>query len=339
MTAAETRIRLSVVVPVYQGADYLEELVFELERVQQDLARRTQRLELSEVIFVDDDSSDRSAEVLRELTQERSWIRVLRLSRNFGQHAATAAGIRESVGDWVATLDEDLQHHPRFLLPLLARAVYEGADVAYARPVGQVHRTRYRDLTSRLYKWLISRIAGNPYARSFNSFRMIRGEIARAAASMMRHESYLDVLLGWFTRRVAVQQLPLRDPRDEAGRKSGYRLRSLLSHARRMLVSSQLKPLRLGAAVGMAAVILSLLGAAAVFILKLLVPEAIEVRGWASLMLAIFFFGGLTTFLVGVVLEYMTILLLDSQGRPPAFVVDRSSDTELAGLLRDHLVD
>ncbi len=337
--AAGAPIRLSVVVPVYQGADYLEELVAELERVREDLRRRDLRLELAEALFVDDDSSDRSAELLRGLAQGRPWIRVLRLSRNFGQHAATAAGIRESVGDWVATLDEDLQHHPRFLLPLLARTVHEGADVAYARPVGRVHRTRYRDLTSRLYKWLISRIAGNPHARSFNSFRMIRGELARAAASRMRHESYLDVLLGWFTRRVVVQPLPLRDPRDEAGLKSGYRLRSLLSHARRMLVSSQLKPLRLGAAVGMAAILLSLLGAAAVFVLKLLLPEAIEVRGWASLMLAIFFFGGLTTFLVGVGLEYMTILLLDSQGRPPAFVVDRGSDAELAELLRDHLVE
>jgi hypothetical protein len=63
------------------------------------------------------------------------------------------------------------------------------------------------------------------------------------------------------------------------------------------------------------------------------------VSGWTSLILAIFFFGGLTTLLVGVVLEYMTILLLDSQGRPSSFAVDRSSDARLAGFLREHLVD
>jgi glycosyltransferase involved in cell wall biosynthesis len=294
---------------------------------------------LSEAIFVDDDSADGSAEVLRQVSEGRPWVQVFRLSRNFGQHAATAAGIRRSGGHWVATLDEDLQHHPRFLLPLLARAVHAGADVAYAEPVGRVHRTRYRDFTSRLYKSLMSRVAGNPQARSFNSFRMIRGEIARAAAAVMRHETYLDVVLGWFTRRVVVQPFPLRDPRDESGRRSGYGLRSLLSHARRMLVSSQIKPLRLGAAVGLAAVVLSVLGAVAVFVIKFLVPEAVEVSGWTSLILAIFFFGGLTTLLVGVVLEYMTILLLDSQGRPSCFVVDRSSDAGIAEFLRDYLVD
>lgn len=336
---ADDGVGLSVVVPVYRGAEYLEELVALLDRLRQELVERGAPLVLREAVFVDDASADGSLALLARLAEDRPWLRTVALSRNFGQHAATAAGIRCCGGDWIATIDEDLQHEPRFLLPLLARAVVERADVAYASPRGAVHRTRYRDLSSRFFKGLMTRVAGNPHTRSFNSFRMIRGEVARAAAAVMRQESYLDVTLGWFTDRVVVQPLPLLDRRDVTGKQSGYGLLSLLRHARRMLVSSQLKPLRLGGAVGFAALFLSLVGAVAVVALKLVAPGAIAAQGWASLIVAVFFFGGLSAVLLGVVLEYMTILLLDSQGRPSSFGLDRRSDERLAGFLREFLVD
>lgn len=325
-----TAILLSTVTPVYKGAGFLADLVAELAEVREALRDEGAPLELVEAVFVDDASSDGSAEVLERLAAEHSWVRPVTLSRNYGQHPATVAGVLHTSGDWVATLDEDLQHRPRFLLSLLARAVEDGTDVVYAQPDAAVHGDPFRDLSSRIYKGLVAWIVGNPQIKRFNSFRMMRGSIARAAASVSTRETYFDVALCWFTRRIAALPLPLRELREERADRSGYRLHALLRHARRLLVSSQIRPLRLGGAVGLAALAVSIGGAATALLLKLLRPEAIDVRGWTSLILTIFFFGGLISLLTSIALEYLSVLHREALGRPTFFVVDRSRDRALA---------
>jgi polyisoprenyl-phosphate glycosyltransferase len=328
-----SKVLLSVVTPVYLGAAFLDELVEELFDVRESLRRDEAPVELAEVVFVDDASSDGSAAVLERIAARHDWVRVVTLSRNYGQHPATVAGVLHTSGDWVATLDEDLQHPPRDLLSLLARAVEEGSDVVYAQPEGAVHRGRFRDLSSRAFKRLMSLLAGNPDVRRFNSFRMVRGGIARAAAAVATRETYFDIALCWFTRRIATLALPLRDVRDRTERRSGYNLRALLRHARRLLISSQIRPLRLGALIGLSCLLASLAGGIALVALKLARPDLIEVRGWTSSTLITFFFGGLIALLAGISLEYLSDLHLQALGRPTFFVVDRSQDA----LLREWL--
>jgi glycosyltransferase involved in cell wall biosynthesis len=190
------------VVPVYQGADHLPALLTALEDVRRELDSADSPVRLGEAIFVDDGSADGSDAVLARLTREHPWITVVPLSRNFGQHPATIAGILHCSGDWVATMDEDLQHHPRYLVPLLRQAVRRSSDVVYARPKGRVHKSRLRDLGSSAFKALMSRLTSNPHVRDFNSFRMMRGSIARAAASVCAHDPYFDVAMSWFTDRI-----------------------------------------------------------------------------------------------------------------------------------------
>jgi glycosyltransferase involved in cell wall biosynthesis len=90
------------------------------------------------------------------------------------------AGILYSSGDWIVTLDEDLQHRPLAIETLLKRACAEKSDVVYAQPRDWVHGGGYRDLLSRLVKRLIAGLSGNHFVQSFNSFRLIRGDVARA---------------------------------------------------------------------------------------------------------------------------------------------------------------
>lgn len=329
------KVYLSTVTPVYQGASYLRDLVAELDAVRNALAAEDGPLELLEAIFVDDAAVDDSAELLTELRQARPWMRVVHLSRNFGQHPATVAGILHSSGDWVATLDEDLQHRPEHLLPLLVHAVARRQDVVYAMARGAVHRSVFRNASSRLYKGIMAWLAGNPGIRKFSSFRLIRGSIARAAASVSTHDTYFDVVLTWFTNRLDALALPLVDVRSAEG-KSGYSFRGLLRHARRMLISSEIKPLRFGAMVGVTTLLASVVLACVTLVVKLLYPEAIQVRGWTSLILAIAFFGGLNSLLAGILLEYLSTLLLHVQGKPTFFVVDRSKDRLLEPLAERH---
>lgn len=330
----ERSVAVSVVVPIYSGATYLEELVQELDALRTHWESTGAPISLAEAIFVDDSAIDESPALIDRLAAERPWIVSLHLARNFGQHAATIAGILHSAGDWVATLDEDLQHPPGHIPDLLRHAVETSADVVYANPTNGVHASIGRDLSSRSFKRLIEWLTRNPNVRIINSFRLMRGSVARAASSVCSHETYFDVALSWFTQRFELVPMTLRDERYISTGKSGYNSRSLMSHARRMLVSSQLKALRLGALFGLVAVGLSGLGIIALVIAKLVVPETIAADGWTSLMLTIVFFGGVVVLLLGIILEYLSSLVLRAHGKPLFFTIDRSTDAQLIDYFR-----
>lgn len=324
-------INISVVVPVFAGEEYLEKLADKLEKVRVYWEEGNFPIRLSEAIFVDDCSIDNSPLIIDGLEKKYGWFVALHLSRNSGQHPATIAGILHSSGDWVVSLDEDLQHPPESIEGLLRHAARYEFDVVYAEPNTMVHESRARDATSRTYKRLVEWLTGNPHIRKANSFRLIRGSIARAAASACSHDTYLDVALAWFTQRFGSLPMTLKDQRYIKKGESGYNFRSLISHARRLLVSSHLKVLRGGAFAGVIAVVMSVFGGIGLLLLKLIAPESIQVQGWTSLVLLILFFGGLLLFLVGVALEYLSFLVQKAHGRPVFFTIDRSADAELRG--------
>lgn len=230
--------RLSIVVPVYRGERFLGRLVEEIDGLRALLHQAASPIAFERAIFVDDAAVDGSARLLDGLAAKRPWIEIIHLERNSGQHAATAAGFARSQADWIASLDEDLQHRPQSVLELLAAAASASADLAYAAPLGAVHRTLYRDFSSRAAKRCIGRLTGNSNVRHFNSFRLVRGAVARAAAELLAADTYLDIALSWCTGRVVAVPVALIDRRDHAGEKSGYDFLSLARHAQRMIVSA-----------------------------------------------------------------------------------------------------
>ncbi|MBN8943040.1 MAG: glycosyltransferase [Rhizobiales bacterium] len=322
-------ISLSVVVPIYSGEAYLRELVGQLAKVRADWRERGAPMDLAEVILVDDAAIDGSPALMDELSKEFGWVTAVHMMQNFGQHAATIAGVLHSSGDWVVTLDEDLQHPPGEIEGLLKHAVLERADIVYAKPTGAVHEARSRDWASRGFKRLMVFLTGNANVIHFNSFRLLRGPLARAASSVCGYETYFDVALSWFTKRVTFRSLELKDHRFIASGRSGYSFARLLTHARRLLISSQVKLVRLFGLVGMFIVVASTLGALALLMNKMLSPDSISVTGWTSLMLTIVFFGGLITFMLSLGLEYLSTLVLAAHGKPVFFSVDRSNDLTL----------
>ena len=323
---------ISVVVPVYSGADHLVALsqALAVERDRWDTEGAP--FALGEVIFVDDASIDSSSDVLQELDQRYAWVRVVTLARNFGQHPATIAGILHTSGDWIVTLDEDLQHDPAEIETLLEIAADTSADIVYARPQGSVHGG-YRDVASRLYKRLMVALTRNNEVASFNSFRLVRGPIARAAASVSGHETYYDIALGWFTDRFQSVELQMTDSRYANSASSGYSFFKLLGHARRLVISSQAKALRSTALFGLLGVIVAMVFAVRALIIQTL--DSSQLEGWTSLFVAILFFGGITSLILTVILEYLTNMVLHLQGKPTFFAIDRSGDAALVEWFRN----
>ncbi|NDY58150.1 glycosyltransferase family 2 protein [Desulfovibrio sulfodismutans] len=322
-------ITLSTVTPVYSGEKYLAELVGQLDLLRTRWERENAPIRLLECIFVDDGSIDDSAAVLKGLSQKYPFVRVIELSRNFGQHPATAAGILYASGDWVATLDEDLQHPPHMIETLLRKAVEKQADVVYVHPSERVHGNLIRDLGSRSIKKILSVLTGNKNIEHISSFRLIRGSVARATSSVCSHDTYFDIALTWFTNKIEYISEPLHDERHMQSGASGYTLGKLLSHARRMVLSTHTKVLRAGGLLGLAMFLVSILFSFYLVVNAFFPFHVIEVKGWTSTMTAILFTGGITLFLLGIVLEYVSIVLLHTQGKPVFFVIDREMDAPL----------
>lgn len=324
-------VTISTVTPVYNGSRYLPDLLKSLDSYRNYLMSKDCGISLAESIFVIDDAIDNSEEVLRGLEKEYDWLKLIVLSRNFGQHPATIAGILHSSGDWVVTLDEDLQHEPKNITELLFQAIETQSDLVYAKPKENVHKSIVKDFMAQTFKKFTARLMNNPHVKDFNSFRLIRGSVARAAGAICRHETYLDVALSWFTKRVSATEMTLVDERNQnSDEESGYSVWGLIRHAKRMLMSSKIKLLRLGIPIGIFAFLLSTVVSLYAIMRKLATLDTTVGKGWASTILAILFFGGLSVMLLGLLLEIISDIVLSINGKPTFFVVDRRKDEDLA---------
>ena len=322
----DRQVKLSIITPVYSGEEYLLELVEQIESLRCLILASPSCLILYEAIFVIDGANDNSERILEGLSQKFDWLKVITLSRNFGQHSATIAGILHSSGDWLATIDEDLQHNPKDIIKLLKEAILNGCDVVYARPIADVHQKFIRDLGSKYYKLTLSYLTGNKNLRLFNSYRLIRGSIARASASSCSYDTYFDVAITWFTQRISSVSMDLRDVRMIEENRSGYNLRKLVSHARKMAFTGDIKVLRLNGLIGIICLMLSFLGIASIVFLRLFIPNLIAVKGWPSIVILILFFGGLGSIMLSIISEYLMKIMMHIHGKPAYFVVDRSRD-------------
>lgn len=332
----EACISVSTVTPVYCGALYLKELILELEKIKINWAQSSCPIRIIESIFVVDSAKDNSLQILKELSSlpNYEWVRVIELSKNFGQHPATMCGVLYSSGEWILTLDEDLQHKPSQFMELFKAMEKRSFDIVYAKPIEAVHRSIFRDFTSRAFKKTIAKMTKNPFVSDYNSFRLMRGSVARAAASVSAHETYYDVAIGWFTDQITVREMRLEDERFIKTKKSGYNFHALLSHARRLVVTSQTKLLRFGAWIGLASILLAIGLGIHFLYLKLFNPESIPVQGWTSLILSILFMGGLTATLLSIILEFLGGISLQTQGKPVFFTIDRASDERIRQYLK-----
>jgi undecaprenyl-phosphate 4-deoxy-4-formamido-L-arabinose transferase len=274
---------------------------------------------VTEVLAVYDNGPDGSARVLHELAAAYEFFRPVWLSRNFGQHPATLAGMASSGGDWIVTLDEDGQHDPAQIGRMLDTALTERAEVVYAKPTNEAPHGFVRNLASKTAKRMLGGPAGQN-ASDYQSYRLILGEIGRSVAAYAGSGVYLDVAMGWVAGRVATCPVELRGE----DRPSGYSYRTLTSHFWRMVLSSGTKGLRLVSVLGVVAAVLGVVLAIVLLIAR--VAGAEIPQGWPSLM-AVFLLGtGAILFSLGVIAEYIGVAVNTSMGRPPYLIVSDPAD-------------
>jgi undecaprenyl-phosphate 4-deoxy-4-formamido-L-arabinose transferase len=310
---------VSIVIPVYRGEQTLEALVTEIAPLSQETSTpKGRRFQVNEVILVHDGAVDRSDRVMEMLAERYGFVRLVWLSRNFGQHAATLAGMATTTGDWIVTLDEDGQHNPADSGRMLDEALSNAAQLVYARPLNTPPHGWFRNAMSHFAKWLFVKALGGAGIGPFHSFRLIDGEVGRSLAAYCGNRVYLDVALGWVVARRTDCPLYLRA---ESGRPSGYTLTKLAKHFLHLVLTSGTRPLRAIALLGVFAV-LTALGISAWAIWQKVTAQ-LEVAGWASVVVLVCFFAGCILFSLGVIAEYLGVALSMSMGKPLYMVLAR----------------
>lgn len=323
--------RISIVIPVYQGERTLETIMDEIEPLTTPFVTVSRHhAVVHEVVLAFDHGPDGSAAVIRRLAEERSYVKAVWLSRNFGQHAATLAGIASSGGDWVVTLDEDGQHNPSAIGSLLDTAMAKHADVVYAEPTNAPPHGYVRNTASRMSKRILETVFGGGRASNFNSFRLILGEIGRSVAAYSGTGVYLDVALSWVAANIVTSPVQLRE---EGDRRSGYSYKRLMAHFWRMILTSGTRGLRLVTALGALFAVGGIIFAIWLTVMRFAggnVPE-----GWTSQMVLTALGTGAILVALGIIAEYIGVAVNMALGKP-AYLIVRDPD---AGPLGRHRAD
>ncbi|UGB37559.1 glycosyltransferase family 2 protein [Frateuria soli] len=307
---APANLDVSVVVPVYGGSDALPELC-------QRVTSMGQQAGLSfEIILVDDRGQKQAWDVICGLAKEYPNVRGLRLGRNFGQHAATICGIAHARGEWIVTMDDDLEHPPE-AIPALLNAGTEDYPLVYGAFEQRTHAA-YRNLSSemmrKVLKWTFPDLN-----EDYCSFRAIHAPLAKQLDRFGFHRPYIDGMLSWLTasvKTVAVQH------EQRAHGRSTYTLRKLLSHATNIFVSFSHLPLR--AATFCGAILAGMSFAYLLYVLYGKLSGHFTIPGYASLMSTVLLACGIQLLILGVVGEYVG-RLMGATFKRPVYVVDRQA--------------
>jgi undecaprenyl-phosphate 4-deoxy-4-formamido-L-arabinose transferase len=295
---------ISVVVPVYNGAQTIGDLV---ERCRSCLAEDGTVPEL-EFVLVNDGSRDESWERIAELAAASEDVRGIDLTRNYGQHNALLAGIRAARNEVVVTIDDDLQNPPEEIPKLLA-ALGPDCDVVYGEPT--VKRQAFgRRLATQLVVRTLGFLGGKT-APMVSSFRVFRTSLREGFAGYSGPDVSIDGLLTWQTEHF--RSVPVRHDERLLG-ESNYSFFTLVRHALTMATAFSTKPLRLATTMGFGVILFGL--GVLVYVLIRFFVEGGSVPGFPFLASIISIFAGAQLFAIGVIGEYLARMHVRVMSRP-----------------------
>jgi glycosyltransferase involved in cell wall biosynthesis len=306
---------ISIVVPVFRSGPALAALHARLEAV---LDRLTDDWEL---LLVDDASNDGTFDHMLALRERDSRVKLVRFSRNMGQHHATLCGIKRARGDVVLTLDDDLQNPPEEIPVFLAK-LGEGYDLVIGRIASTKQHGLWRNLGSRSVQRLVGTVLGKPPELSLSSYRAMSRRGAQALGSYRGVQTYLPALFFSLIPLDRIANVDVQHQQRQHGA-STYTLRKLLKLSSYLLINHSSIPLRMTSALGLATSLLSLVVALGLVANALLYGTA--VRGWTSLAVLVTLVGGLILLSLGILGEYVGRLLVESSA-PQQFPVFESHD-------------
>ena len=301
---------ISVVIPVHNEEPALLPLYDRLTQVLDSLQKRY------EIIFVDDASTDRSFDLLANLVETDSRLKVIRLRRNFGQTAALSAGFDEAQGQIIVSLDGDLQHEPEDIPALLAK-LDEGYDIASGWRKNRVDNAVTRKLPSRIANWAMAKISGVPLHDFGTTFKAYRAEILKDINLYGELHRFIPALASFYGARII--EVPIKNVPRPAGRSHyglGRTFRVLFDLLTiKFLLSYLTRPMHFFGKLGLLGTVTGGLILFYLFVYKLLGNEIVLQHGPLLIAGALLLLAGIMMFSTGLLGEVLMRTYFESQGR------------------------
>ena len=301
-------IEISVIIPLYNESDNIEHLFVRLTPVLQQLNTSY------EIICINDGSQDDTLKRLIELRQKYPAIKIVNLSRNFGKEIALTAGIDYAAGAAVIPIDADLQDPPELIIELIAKW-REGYDVVYATRRSRKGETWLKKISATAFYQTIGKMSRVPIPSNTGDFRLLDRRVVEAVKKLPERTRFMKGLFAW----VGYKQTSIlfdREPRYRGQTTWSYW--KLWNFALDGIISFSFLPLKVWSYIGVTISFISLVYALMLVIRTLIF--GVDVPGYASLMVAILFLGGIQLITLGVLGEYLGRVYEEVKGRPLYFV-------------------
>ncbi len=310
--------KISVIVPCYNEEAALPLFYAEFCRVAEEM-EHVGTVEF-ELLLVDDGSRDGTLTLARQLARQDARVRYLSFSRNFGKEAAMYAGLEKATGDYVATMDADLQDPPRLLPEMLATLESGEYDCAATRRVSREGEPRFRSFFARRFYKIINRISDANVVDGARDFRLMTRRMVDAILSMKEYNRFSKGIFGWVGFRT--KWIPFVNVERVAG-ETKWSFWGLFLYAVEGITAFSTAPLAIASVVG---VIFCLV--AFVLILIIVIKTLVfgdPVSGWPSLACMVMFLGGMQLFCIGILGQYLAKTYLETKHRP-IYIIGESSD-------------
>lgn len=295
-------INYSVVVPVYNSEKTLNELTSRIKNVFVKLNKTY------EIILVDDCSRDSSWKTMQKLKKNDNNIKIIHLIRNFGQHNAIVCGFHNSNGQYVITLDDDLQHPPEEMVKLITK-INEDYMVVYGKYIEKKHST-IENFFSNRFQYLIHTILKIPNDIYLSSFAIYDNRVVKNMCSIKNSFPFLFALTTASAPNNKITNV-LVDHNERKVGNSNYGVIKYFKYSLNLIINYSSLPLQLVGIIGSIISILSIVFGTSIVVRKILNPNY-GLMGWNSLIVSITFLNGITLMAVAVVGEYLRRILAET---------------------------
>ncbi|WP_461215967.1 glycosyltransferase family 2 protein [Lacticaseibacillus sp. GG6-2] len=302
--------KLTIVVPAFNEEEVLTSSIQKLLAIEDQIAQRNVLSQRADILIVDDGSRDHTWSIIEKLHQANSRVRGIRFSRNFGHQFALIAGMKEAVktADMIVTIDADLQDDPTKIEEMVAKYA-DGADIVYGVRNNRDTDSWFKRTTAQSYYKLLDML-GVQLVPNHADFRLMSKRAVDTLLTYPERNIFIRGLipkLGYKTDAVYYKRTPRM-----AG-ESKYPLKKMLAFAWDGITSLTIAPVRLILLLGTVACLLAIGMVAYAVIMKFL---GLTVHGWSSLMVSLWFIGGVQMISLGVIGEYIGKLTTEVKQRP-----------------------
>lgn len=306
-----TNFLLSIIIPVYNEEKNIEPLLKRLLPVVKNYNY--------EIIFVDDGSSDKTVEIIKNYAKKSANLKILMFQRNFGHQMALTCGYQSAGGDCVITLDADLQDPPE-IIPQMIKKWQKGINIVYAKREKREVDSWFKKLTAYLFYKFINFLSDNPIPEDVGDFRLLDKQTVDFLNKLPEHSRFLRGLVAWpgFSTNYVYFQREKRF----AG-ETHYPFSKMANFALEGITSFSIKPLRLSTYLGFFTSGFSVLVIVIKFIQHFIFKQGDWLPGWASLFFSIVFLGGVQLITIGIIGEYVGKIYQEVQKRPQYLIKEK----------------